>query len=395
MADGRIASIGWIGIHAPEFSNAIFAFNPRKQSVELLAPWEQWKSASDLTDLIPPRRGVGYNKHHGTYDNHPSAYFAATNSLCWFGHGVFDVTTGKHIRGSRPPQTRRWNTYATGFDMMENVYNPAYAQCIALSEVAFFGASSGGSGSPFQLVVWRNTGPPDAPWRATVYDLSKSGIPYILRARNNAACLGTKMYVGGGGGGYAPTSHVSNSVFHMPAHGLRDGYEFTLYPDEGQPAMPLGMTYGQSYVVRDATADSFRIAHTNGGAAMTVVDKSPIRGSRPQYNMWSIDLSDRRVERVSSEWGMGLNDHYPQLVADTTRNRLVLIGKKVSAFDPVTKKWSDIPVEGWPPGGFKSAVGAYSAHQDAVFFRGTPTLGHGAQVPWQWNSITFSGSKSK
>src|SRR5688572_9898141 len=99
MADGRIASIGWIGMHATDFSNAIYAFNPDANTVDLLAPWEQYISAKDLRPKIPPVRAAGYNKHCSTHDNHPSAYFAATNTLVWFGHCVFDVTNKKYIRG--------------------------------------------------------------------------------------------------------------------------------------------------------------------------------------------------------------------------------------------------------------------------------------------------------
>ena len=393
MTDGRIASIGWIGIHADNFSNAIFAFNPATNAVDLLAPWEQYVSAKDLTPKIPPVRGAGYNKNCSTYDNHPSAYFAATNSLIWFGHGVFDVGAGQYIRGDRPPMTRKWETYATGHNGMWSTYNPAYAQCLALNVVAFYGSSHGGYGTGTkEIVLWKNTGPADAPWQAIRFDLAASGIAALALARNNAACIGTKIYIGGGLGGQSAGS-IANSVFTQPRHGYRDGYEVVPLSDLGQDGMPAGLNYNQVYFVRDVVADTFRVSATRGGPALTVADRAPW-SFQQQYKMWSIDLatSPPSVEMVSTEWALGAADRYPQLKPDTRRNRLVLIGKQVSVFDPVSRAWSAVAVRGWPAGGYKSVGGAYVAAKDKIYFRGTPISYRTGPQPWQWNSIEFTMS---
>jgi hypothetical protein len=394
MADGRIASIGWIGIHAPEFSNAIFAFDPATNTVDVLAPWEQYISTKDLRPKVPPVRGAGYNKHCSTHDNHPSAYFADTNSLVWFGHCVFDVASRRYLKGNRPPHTEGWETYATGHNGMATTYNPAYAQCPDLNVVAFYGASYGGYGtSATSLVVWKRTDSARAPWHAIVTDLAAKGIPGIARARNNAACLGTKMYVGGGQGGRRGT-RVVDSVFTVPDHGYREGFEFSLFPDAGQAGMPRGMTYGQAYYVSDVTPDTFRISATRGGRPLSVGDLTPLSGAIPNYRMWAIDLRDLSVELVSDGFGLGVMDSYPQLMADIRRNRLLLVGKQVSVYDPASRMWSPVEVERWPAGGFKSVVGAHVAARDRIFFRGTPAAGDIGRVPWQWNSIAFTNSRS-
>jgi len=393
MTDERIASIGWTGIHRTEHSNAIYAFNPDTGAVDLLAPWEQYVSAQDLQPKIPPVREGGYNKHCSTYDNHPSAYFAATNTLVWFGHCVFDVTGQKYIRGNRPPQTSNWQTYATGHNAMWSTYNPAYAQCPALNVVAFYGSSHGGYGTPNTgIVVWRKTGPESAPWQATVTNLAGQGMLPITTARNNAACLGTKMYVGGGSVG--PPVAVSDSVFTKAGHGYHDEFEFSLFPNTGQEGVPQGMTVGRTYYVRDATPNTFRITDSRGGKAIKVAEKSGSLGIAQNYRMWAIDLNDLTVELVSTEWGLGVSQYYPQLLADTLRNRLVLIGKTVSEFNPATKVWNAIPVKDWPSDGFKSVGGAHVARYDKVFFRGTRRSGPAEPTCWQWNSIAFAGGKA-
>ena len=265
LSDGRIASFGDTGIHLDNESNKIQAFNPVTESIDTLAPWEQWISATNLTDKIPP--GGGYNKNSSTHDNHPTGYFASRNVLVWFRHCVFDVGAGAYIRGDRPPMTQGWDTYCTGGGNFGNRYNPAYVQCPTLNLCAFFGDGPGGVGQYNTLTLWRDIGPAGAPLQAESFDLSASGVAGF-RARNNAACIGTKMYVGGGQGGGPVT--VASSVFTAPGHTLQDGFEFVMFPDSGQGGMPSGMTYLQPYYVRDVSGDTFRVAETPGGAALTV-----------------------------------------------------------------------------------------------------------------------------
>lgn len=377
LPDGKIAaSFGDTGIHTTEESWAVQIFDPATETMQTARAWEQQVSSSDPTLKIPP--GGGYNRFVSTYDNHPSFYWPQTNALIWAGHGVFDRNVNEWIRGNRPPMTEGWSTYATGHPAFGNVYNPVYLPCPDLGVVAFMGRSIGGEGGWTTLVIWEPG--PDLRPVAKLYDLGFG----CVNARNNGACIGNLAYLGGGI--TSGTVNVSNSVFTFPNHGYQDGFEFYLLHDNGQGSMPSGITYAQTYYVIDATQNTFRLSATPGGSALTVGDVSAFY-NMPSYKMRVIDLTTRSHQIINNSFGMGVADHYPQLMR--MNGKLLLVGKKVSEYDPSTNQWSEVPVQGWPEGGFKTVCGAPS--NGKIYFRGWPVSGpsNGFPEAFQWNRIQF------
>mgnify|MGYP001576475380 FL=1 len=104
--------------------------------------------------------------------------------------------------------------------------------------------------------------------------------------------------------------------------------------------------------------------------------------------MWSIDLATRAVALVSSNFGLGLADTFPQLLV--RNGKLLLIGKKVSECDPATGLFTEIPVTNWLAGGYQRVGGAYT--NGKVYFRGWPYSGPSNGFPdaFQWNRLEIT-----
>lgn len=64
------------------------------------------------------------------------------------------------------------------------------------------------------------------------------------------------------------TADAGTNVFSATAHGFLDG-EFVSFENSGG-ALPGGLTAGTEYVIRDKTADTFKVAATVGGAAVNL-----------------------------------------------------------------------------------------------------------------------------
>ena len=74
-------------------------------------------------------------------------------------------------------------------------------------------------------------------------------------------------------GGATPKNFVSlttSDLVYCPAHGYADTQKIVFY--NGTP--PTGITEGTVYFVRDATADTFKVAATSGGVAIDLTGPS-------------------------------------------------------------------------------------------------------------------------
>lgn len=104
---------------------------------------------------------------------------------------------------------------------------------------------------------------------------------------------------------------------------------------------------------------------------------------------YKIDLSTQTLTATLTAPTRDVNDYYPQLVHDSARSKLILIGIKLLEYDIAGDTWSDITPAGWP--GYKSAMGVYHATLGVIFFRGLP---QDAVYPgsdpknFEWHKIT-------
>jgi hypothetical protein len=72
---------------------------------------------------------------------------------------------------------------------------------------------------------------------------------------------------------YAPTDYAAKII--CAAHGYSDTQKVVFF--QGTP--PGGLTEGTTYFVRDATTDTFKVAATSGGAAITLTSALASYGS--------------------------------------------------------------------------------------------------------------------
>jgi hypothetical protein len=84
------------------------------------------------------------------------------------------------------------------------------------------------------------------------------------------------------------TVDSATDVLTSTVHGLADGDQVYLGAAGSFPSQPGGTSASTYYFVRDATADTFKLALTNGGAAVNITSNgsSPLMWYRP-YSAWN------------------------------------------------------------------------------------------------------------
>ncbi|MFA5989689.1 MAG: hypothetical protein WC803_08800 [Sphingomonas sp.] len=119
--------------------------------------------------------------------------------------------------------------------------------------------------------------------KATGYNAAAAGETALSAAQLfDVPAAATVAWVGAWGAlsggtfyGYAPngstgvaefTADAATDVITSPAHGFSDTQTIVFYG--GTP--PAGLTEGTTYFVRDATADTFKVAATSGGVAINL-----------------------------------------------------------------------------------------------------------------------------
>ncbi len=129
-----------------------------------------------------------------------------------------------------------------------------------------------GSFQPFSAGWGGSTSGPrdDGPYRATPWGAP----PYELKLRMEP----TGVLV-------TATVTASDNVLSSSGHGLTDGQRVRLSLDGSNP-MPAGLGAGAYYFVRDATTNTFKVAATNGGAAVNVTVDGTCKWEKGVPWMW-------------------------------------------------------------------------------------------------------------
>jgi hypothetical protein len=82
------------------------------------------------------------------------------------------------------------------------------------------------------------------------------------------------------------------------------------------------------------------------------------------------------------------NEYFPQMVYDSARDHIVVIGIRVFDYDIAANQWRDVTPSGWP--GYRSAMGVYHPGRNAIYFRGSPVNPNAYVENFEWHKITFS-----
>jgi hypothetical protein len=158
--------------------------------------------------------------------------------------------------------------------------------------------------------------------------------------------LGLGVWHGGSGGGY----------------GVEDPDMVLIEPNEGDPDMPWRL----SLHAIAGSPDFHNARNTAACAGRRLFMGGPIEGGGT--GMVEIDVETRTLvaERAALP---DVGDYYAQMVHDSLRNRLVLLGVGVYVYEIGVDAWVDVTPADWP--GYEAVNGVYHAELDAIFFRGT------------------------
>lgn len=132
----------------------------------------------------------------------------------------------------------------------------SYARAAVTNNAINFPAASGGSKSNAVAITMAV---PSADWGVCV----AFGLFDALTAGNLLAWSWL-----GSDAGKVFTAAVTD-VFTAPAHGYADTQQVRIVAIPGG-ALPAGVSAGVTYFIRDATADTFKLAATSGGAALDI-----------------------------------------------------------------------------------------------------------------------------
>lgn len=156
---------------------------------------------------------------------------------------------------------------------------------------------------------------------------------------------------------------------------------------EGSPdqIVTIAKDSGGWHLTRE-TVEGVEPLASSRNSAVCIGGRFYVTGPTPSGNrFYEIDVATRTLVRTRT--AHSTSENYPQLVHDTRRNRLVLIGTGVFLYDLDADRWEDVTPEGWTP--LWSAMGVYHPDLDAIFYRGADM---GAD-PWSrcfdWHRMEF------
>ena len=101
---------------------------------------------------------------------------------------------------------------------------------------------------------------------------------------------------------------------------------------------------------------------------------------------YKINVPNKTRIATLTPWPAPSGDYFPQMVYDSARNHIVLLGMKVLDYDIVANSWTDVTPSGWP--GYRSPMGVYHPTLNAIFFRGMPANQDFSKY-FDWNKVTF------
>ncbi len=384
--DRKIYSVG-ASNHSTALANSVRCFNPATEKCEL--PF------ANIT-----------GKYVDSYDNHPSMLHYSDAKLVWYNHGVFDLVHKTWIYGNLPPTLETTGEgYILNSSLIEKRYNPAAAWCPGLDMGLFWSGSSGSGyqGQQVMAVITRNPNYPtqQQPWVAT--NVSIPNLPSFGFARNNAVCVGTYLYLGGGivlGRGVTGAAVGATQLTINDPTGVAVGARLYFYAVTAKTYVravngnvltvdPLPRPPSGSYT---PSSPMTVLTTHNGFYRLDLATISTTRNVVKLAN-WpeSVELADPPVTMPTAT-----RTNYPQLVYDSAKNRLVLLGRTVWTYDIASNTWTNLTPSNWVPR--DQVMGAYDRVNDAIYFRGMIISATGSSIKqdaYTWRKLQFPDAKKR
>lgn len=147
--------------------------------------------------------------------------------------------------------------------------------------------------------------------------------------------------------------------------------------DLGSQGVPDLLGYSRNSAVCVGTT-LYLIVHTHTG------------GLEPTINgtiFYKIDVATATVLATLTAPTRDASDYYWQLIHDSDRGKLVLIGIRIQEYSIVDDEWTDRTPVGWP--GYTSPMGVYHPGQGCIYFRGIKVGGSGLDH-FEWHRLAIT-----
>lgn len=103
---------------------------------------------------------------------------------------------------------------------------------------------------------------------------------------------------------------------------------------------------------------------------------------------YKVHILTKTLTETLMPWSAESGEHFPQLVYDSARQKLVLLGIKVQEYDLADDEWTDKTPIGWV--GYIHAMGIYHPDDNCIYFRGWPSDEPGTTVEsFRWHKMVF------
>lgn len=102
---------------------------------------------------------------------------------------------------------------------------------------------------------------------------------------------------------------------------------------------------------------------------------------------YKIHVPTKRLTATLAPFPVLSGEYFPQMVYDSARGHIVLVGAQVLDYDPATDIWRNVTPSGWR--GYRSPMGVYHPLQNAIYFRGTPLNVGAYSENFEWHKLVF------
>lgn len=249
--------------------------------------------------------------------------------------------------------------YVDNYDNHASIYIPSENKVVWINHGVFdFGSSTW---------TYGNRSPNTQAWTAFLNDPGGMNGVYNPGVAWSSQ-LDVGVWFGNSGGGYGRSTN-DMTLIERSAVGAAQPWKLTVVGMGGQGVQ--GISYA-----RNTSVCIGPYLYVAGPSASGI-------------SFYKIHIPTRTLTATLAPYTAQSNEYYPQMVYDTRRGVIVVIGIKVQEYSLSGNSWSDVTPVGWP--GYTSPMGVYHPANDAIYFRGIPTNLTVQSQAFKWHRIVVTG----
>jgi Bacterial Ig domain len=231
-------------------------------------------------------------------------------------------------------------------------------------------------------VVWAGHG---------VFDFVQKTWTYGNRSPNTQGWTGFMEDPLGMGGVYNPTVAWSSQLdkgvwFGGSAGGYCEGCTVLRIIERGTSGPPWKIT---SVDLASQGVEGFNRSRNTAVCIGQDLYLGGAKASGAGNGFYKINLATKTRTATLAPYPAVSGEYFPQMVYDSRRGHIVVLGIRVFDYDVAANTWSDVTPAGWP--GYTNPMGVYHPALDAIFFRGMPKNSSALSDMLKWHRMSFSG----